>query len=58
MRTVTDARVELFDSFRASFEPVDDLSPSEHLVVDTRLPLTPARLREVVSSFEAGPRVP
>jgi hypothetical protein len=58
MRTVTDARIELFDSFRASFEPVDDLSPSERLVVDTGLPLTPARLREVVSSFEADPRVP
>jgi aminoglycoside phosphotransferase family enzyme/predicted kinase len=58
MRTVTDARIELFDSFASSWEPVEELSPGELLVVDTRRPLTPARLREVASSFEAGRHAP
>jgi aminoglycoside phosphotransferase family enzyme/predicted kinase len=57
-RTVTDARVELFDSFASSWEPVEEVSPSELLVVDTGLPLTPSRLREIVSSFEADRPTP
>jgi hypothetical protein len=32
-------RLEVFDDFARSWEPVDELDPSEHLVVDTDQPL-------------------
>jgi aminoglycoside phosphotransferase family enzyme/predicted kinase len=37
--TVSDGRLAIFDAFRASFEPVDELSPTEHIVIDTTRPL-------------------
>lgn len=33
--SVSDGRLEIFDAFAASFEPVTELEPSEHVVVDT-----------------------
>jgi aminoglycoside phosphotransferase family enzyme/predicted kinase len=33
--SVSDARAEFLDDFVASWEPVDELDPSEHLVLDT-----------------------
>ncbi len=35
-RSVSDGRIEVFDDFARSFEPVDELEPTEHVVVDTR----------------------
>jgi predicted kinase len=34
-RTVSDGRIEVFDDFARSWEPVDELDPSEHVVLDT-----------------------
>jgi aminoglycoside phosphotransferase family enzyme/predicted kinase len=34
--SVSDGRIALFDDFARSWEPVDELSPSEHVVLDTR----------------------
>ncbi len=36
---VSDARLELADSFRANWEPITELSPVEHLVLDGTRPL-------------------
>jgi aminoglycoside phosphotransferase family enzyme/predicted kinase len=38
-RTVSDGRLEVFDDFARSWEPPDELGPSEHVVVDTTKPL-------------------
>jgi aminoglycoside phosphotransferase family enzyme/predicted kinase len=38
-RTVSDGRLEVFGDFARSWEPVDELDPSEHAVVDTSQPL-------------------
>jgi predicted kinase len=38
-RTVSDGRTEIFQDFARSWEPVDELDPSEHLVLDTSEPL-------------------
>ena len=34
-RTVSDGRIEVFDAFAQSWEPVDELDASEHVVLDT-----------------------
>jgi len=34
-RTVSDGRIEVFDDFARSWEPVDELDPSEHVILDT-----------------------
>jgi aminoglycoside phosphotransferase family enzyme/predicted kinase len=34
---VSDARVDLFDDFVRQFEPVDELSPEEHVILDTSI---------------------
>jgi len=54
--SVSDARVEIFDDFKASFEPVDELRAAEHVVVDTSLPLerTLALLRRRLDTWPAG----
>lgn len=46
--TVSDGRLAIFDDFVAAWEPVDELPPREHIVVDTRRPIeaTLAELRE------------
>lgn len=40
-RSVSDARPELFDTFARNFEAVDELSASEHVVIDTEGPVEP-----------------
>lgn len=37
--TVSDGRLEIFDDFLAKWEPVTELSPDEHVVVDTERPM-------------------
>jgi len=34
-RTVSDGRIEVFDDFARSWEQVDELDPSEHVILDT-----------------------
>ncbi|MDB4992685.1 MAG: hypothetical protein JWM74_117, partial [Myxococcaceae bacterium] len=53
---VSDGRVELFDEFKRSFETIDELSPSEHVVVDTTQPLseTTEDVRRRVPSWPPG----
>jgi aminoglycoside phosphotransferase family enzyme/predicted kinase len=36
--TVSDGRLAIFDAFAARFEPVQELPPSEHVVLDTTVP--------------------
>ena len=36
---VSDGRLEVFDAFRARFEPVQELCPTEHVVLDTSRPI-------------------
>lgn len=54
--TVSDGRAEIFGEFAASFEPVTELSPDEHLVVDTTLPVdrNVARLRDELPAWPEG----
>jgi aminoglycoside phosphotransferase family enzyme/predicted kinase/CBS domain-containing protein len=33
--SVSDGRIEIFDAFRASFEPVEELPPDDHVLLDT-----------------------
>ena len=35
---VSDGRLEVFDAFRSQFEPVAELPPTEHIVLDTTRP--------------------
>jgi len=53
---VSDARLPLFETFRSSFEPVDELSGEEHVVVDTGRPATQiyAELHERLSGWPKG----
>jgi aminoglycoside phosphotransferase family enzyme/predicted kinase len=37
--TVSDGRLEIFDAFKARFEPAAELWPEEHVVLDTERPL-------------------
>jgi hypothetical protein len=54
--SVSDGRVELFDDFVAQWEPVAELDPDQHLVVDTARPLgeTMQTLRSFVESWPGG----
>ena len=36
---MSDGRSEVFDAFRARFEPVTELPAGEHVVVDTTRPI-------------------
>jgi aminoglycoside phosphotransferase family enzyme/predicted kinase len=49
--SVSDGRLEIFDDIRRSFEPVTELSPERHLVLDTSQPFDEvlARLRERIA---------
>jgi aminoglycoside phosphotransferase family enzyme/predicted kinase len=38
-RGVSDGRLEIFDAFQARFEPVDEIAPDDHLVLDTARPI-------------------
>jgi hypothetical protein len=55
-RSVSDGRLEIFDEFLARWEPVDELPPQEHLIVDTCLPLETnvARLRNELPVWPQG----
>jgi aminoglycoside phosphotransferase family enzyme/predicted kinase len=37
--SVSDGRLSVFDAFRARFEPVTELCPTEHVVLDTARPI-------------------
>jgi len=54
--SVSDGRLEIFDDFCKSFERIAELAPSEHLVVDTALPLETVadRLRAHLSTWPRG----
>jgi aminoglycoside phosphotransferase family enzyme/predicted kinase len=49
--SVSDGRIEVLDAFAESFEPVQELPESEHVVLDTRRPIEEAieQLRERVA---------
>ena len=53
---VSDGRIGIFDDFVARFEPMSELSPGEHLVVDTSRPLaqTLATVRAHVQTWPRG----
>jgi aminoglycoside phosphotransferase family enzyme/predicted kinase len=38
-RAVSDGRLEIFDAFRQSFEPVDELPDAQHIRIETTRPL-------------------
>jgi aminoglycoside phosphotransferase family enzyme/predicted kinase len=52
-RTISDGRVELYDEFARSFEPVDELAPEHHIVVDTTTPLarSAAAIRQLLPAW-------
>lgn len=54
--SVSDGRLEIFDDFVARWEPVEELPPEEHLIVDTRIPLETnlARLRDELPVWPQG----
>ncbi len=54
--SVSDGRLEIFDDFVARWEPVDELLPAEHLVLDTARPLDDnlGKIREVVETWPPG----
>jgi aminoglycoside phosphotransferase family enzyme/predicted kinase len=53
---VSDARLALFDDFRARFEAADELSPAEHFVLDTAQPIESSlsRLRAKLGTWPPG----
>lgn len=53
---VSDGRLAIFDDFAARFEPVSELPPTEHVVLDTTRPLDEslAKLREIVPVWPKG----
>lgn len=54
--SVSDGRAEIFEDFKRSFEPITELLPDEHLVLETQLPLeeTRAALDEAVGAWPRG----
>lgn len=52
--SVSDGRLEIFDDFLAEWEPVTELSPSEHVVVRTDGPMDEA-MRELRARLPAWP---
>jgi predicted kinase len=54
--SVSDGRLEIFDDFVAQWEPVEELPPQEHLVIDTSRPLeeTEALLRSAIPTWPPG----
>lgn len=55
---VSDGREEIFDSFAASFESVDELPPVQHVVVDTTRPHAEALSLALASlGFEGASRL-
>jgi len=54
--TQSDGRLAIFDDFAASYEPVTELSPAEHVALDTTRPLdqSVAELRAHVATWPRG----
>lgn len=52
---VSDARIDLLDEFARRFEPVEELGPQEHIVVDTSRSSVAETLREVAERLPAWP---
>jgi hypothetical protein len=52
-QAVSDGRSELFDTFRANFEPVMELAPDDHVVLDTT-----GSLDEVMAALRARVDIP
>ena len=54
--TPSDGRTAIFDAFAARFEPIEELSPAEHIVLDTTRPLDQslAQLRERIVTWPRG----
>jgi len=55
-RTVSDGRLAIFDDFCARFQPITELSPSEHIVIDTSRPLEHSlqTLRQSLATWPRG----
>ncbi|KPJ92393.1 MAG: hypothetical protein AMS18_07505 [Gemmatimonas sp. SG8_17] len=53
---VSDGRLDLFEAFRAHWEPVTELPQAEHIVLDTSLPpdMHAEKLRRRVSAWPVG----
>jgi hypothetical protein len=53
---VSDARLLIFETFRSSFEPVDELTADEHVVIDTGRSATEihTKLHEALSGWPEG----
>jgi hypothetical protein len=53
---VSDGRLAIFDDFAARFEPVTELPPTEHVLLDTTRPLDEnvAKLRDLVPLWPKG----
>ncbi len=54
-QSVSDGRLEIFDAFCARFEPISELPSSEHIALDTSLPLEQNR-QMLMSVLETWPR--
>lgn len=54
--SVSDGRLEIFDSFLAKWEPVTELPAAEHIVLDTAQPLDEnlERLRNQLPTWPPG----
>lgn len=50
---VSDARLDLYDSFARNFEPLEEMSPDVHRTIDTTLPRSEQDLR--LAQFGLGP---
>jgi hypothetical protein len=53
-RTISDGRTEIFDDFARSWEPVDELDPSEHVILDTSEPVA-ANLGQLMRTLPIVP---
>ncbi|MEM9460424.1 MAG: AAA family ATPase [Myxococcota bacterium] len=54
--SVSDGRLEIFDDFVARWEPIDEFSREEHVILDTSRPIEDnlAAIREVVRTWPPG----
>jgi aminoglycoside phosphotransferase family enzyme/predicted kinase len=54
--TVSDGRLAVFDQFSSRFEPVTDLPPAQHVVIDTEQPpeAVHAAVRRSISTWPRG----
>lgn len=52
--SVSDGRLEVYDSFQAGFEPIIELAPTEHIRVDTTAGVEPA-MAQVTATLATWP---